>query len=143
MGDLTKNSHSARDNQMSSIVVHHGPLLLSAKPSQGAGPMRGILRSLPSQPTINSLARTGNRFIPRPDELVSYGGGVFDADRPYPLMMARSGADGVLNAPVFHGTPVSGLETTRPVRGMGGFGRGLHQTVRHAGDTKSARWYSD
>ena len=85
--------------------------------------MRGILRSLPSQPTINSSARIGNRFMPRPDELVSYGGGVFDADRPYPLMMARSGADGVLNAPVFHGTPVSGLETTRPVRGMGGFGR--------------------
>ncbi len=100
MGDLTKNSHSARDNQMSSIVVHHGPLLLSAKPSQGAGPMRGILRSLPSQPTINSSARIGNRFIPRPDEMVSYGGGVFDADRPCPLMTAKSGADSVLNAPV-------------------------------------------
>jgi hypothetical protein len=82
--------------------------------------MRGILRSLPSQPTINSSARIGNRFIPRPDELVSYGGGAFDADRPYPLMTAKSGADGVLNAPVFHGTPVSRLwETTRPVRGMG------------------------
>jgi hypothetical protein len=83
--------------------------------------MRGILRSLPSQPTINSSARIGNRFIPRPDELVSYGGGAFDADRPYPLMTAKSGADGVLNAPVFHGTPVSRLwETTRPVWGMGG-----------------------
>src|SRR5258708_29007178 len=35
-------------------------------------------------------------------------------------MMARSGAEDVLNAPVFHGTPVSGLETNRPVRGMGG-----------------------
>jgi hypothetical protein len=75
--------------------------------------MRGILRSLPSQPTINSSARLGNRFIPRPDELVSYGGGVFDADRPCPLMTAKSGADGVLNAPVFHGKPVSRLwETT-------------------------------
>ena len=62
--------------------------------------MRGILRSLPSQPTINSSARIGNRFIPRPDEMVSYGGGVFDADRPCPLMTAKSGADSVLNAPV-------------------------------------------
>src|SRR5258708_39244268 len=65
--------------------------------------MRGILRSLPSQPTINSSARIGNRFIPRPDELVSYGGGCFDVDRPYQLMTAKPGADGVLNAPVFHG----------------------------------------
>src|SRR5260370_33245087 len=61
--------------------------------------MRGILRSLPSQPTINSSERIGNRFIPRPDEMVSYGGGVFDADRPCPLMTAQSGADSVLNAP--------------------------------------------
>src|SRR5260370_2262519 len=68
--------------------------------SRGRAPMRGILRSLPSQPTINSSARIGNRFIPRPDEMVSYGGGVFDADRPCPLMTAKSGADSVLNAPV-------------------------------------------
>jgi len=81
--------------------------------------MRGNLRSLPGQPTVNSSARIGNRFISGPDELVSYGGGVLDADRPYPLMTAKSGADGVLDAPVFHGTPVSRLwEATRPVRGM-------------------------
>ena len=80
--------------------------------------MRGNLRSLPGQPTVNSSARIGNRFISGPDELVSYGGGVLDADRPYPLMTAKSGADGVLDAPVFHGTPVSRLwEATRPVRG--------------------------
>src|SRR5947209_20178791 len=81
--------------------------------------MRGNLRSLPGQPTVNSSARIGNRFISGPGELVSDGGGVFDADRPYPLMTAKSGADGVLNAPVFHGTPVSRLwETTRPARGI-------------------------
>ena len=107
--------------------------------------MRGILRSLPSQPTINSSARTGSRFIPRPDELVSYGGGVFDADRPYPSMTARSGADGVLNAPVFHGTPVSGLCGNDPGQcGERGALAGVY-TKHYAthGDTKSARWRSD
>jgi len=77
--------------------------------------MRRILRSLPSEPAINSSARTGNRFIPRSDELVSYGAGVFHADRPYPLVMARSGADGVFYAPVFHGTPVSRLWVRIPI----------------------------
>ena len=98
--------------------------------------MRGNLRSLPGQPTVNSSARIGNRFISGPDELVSYGGGVLDADRPYPLMTAKSGADGVLDAPVFHGTPVSRLWEMTPVSaGDEGFGRDLHQTVRN---TKSA-----
>jgi hypothetical protein len=102
--------------------------------------MRGILRSLPCQPSINSSARIGNRFIPRPDELVSYGVGLFDADRPYPLMTAKSGAAGVLNAPVFHGTPVSRLwETIRPVRGIGA----LAVYIKQAWGYKSAWWYLD
>jgi hypothetical protein len=55
--------------------------------------------ALAALPAIDQfLARIGNRFIPRPDELVSYGVGLFDADRPYPLMTAKSGTAGVLNA---------------------------------------------
>src|SRR5258708_29976536 len=93
--------------------------------------MRGILRSLPSQPTINSSARIGNRFIPRPDEMVSYGGGAFDADRPCPLMTAKSGADTVLNAPgaakerkdrvddPTHATRAAGDESIVPCGGAG------------------------
>src|SRR5258708_33446302 len=93
--------------------------------------MRGILRSLPSQPTINSSARIGNRFIPRPDEMVSYGGGVFDADRPCPFMTAKPGPHSVLNAPVggkerkdrvddpLHATPAPAGEGILPGGGGG------------------------
>jgi hypothetical protein len=40
--------------------------------------------ALAALPAIDQFL--GNRFIPRPDELVSYGVGLFDADRPYRLM---------------------------------------------------------
>src|SRR5260370_41877256 len=105
---------------MSSIVVHHGPLLLSAKPSQGAGPMRGILRSLPSQPTINSLARTGNRFIPRPDELVSYGGWLCSSRHSHFLVGWGFGGSGARSSPLFFSLTLASFGTSSCGRVTGG-----------------------
>jgi hypothetical protein len=98
--DLAKDSHSARDKPDEFNGVHHGPVCF--RPSLQRFPVI-LNHSSRSHGRAVPAIRIGNRFIPRPDELVSYGGGVFDIDCPHPLMTAKPGADGVLNAPVFHG----------------------------------------